>query len=176
VSGTMILPARRAALSGALCATLLVSGCYNSYTPKAADIPADVSGEWCSPDGDVLTLEPDGNFDVRALSKAFAEYLLPADGYVDDYRIKTELGGKVPSTASGTWKVHLTGDDPTDAHDNSILLTLKKVGAHPETDIAALYFDGDDNQEWGFATLPKSEFIRYFDRCAHDPKSSTQPS
>jgi len=169
--GGTFFQTRRLVLAAVLGAALLTAGCYNSYIPKAADVP----GKWCSPDGDVLTLAADGKFEVTSLSRAFTEYLLPAEGYVDDYRINTELGGKVPSTASGTWKTHLVGGDPTDAHDNSVMLTLEKVGTHRETGVVALYFDGGSKESWGFATLPESDFIRFFDRCATDPKNSAKP-
>jgi hypothetical protein len=158
--------ARRVAVVGGLAAGLLLPvACGKPYEP-AAD---EVAGSWCSDDGDVITLNPDGWFTATHLSLRFAEILLPADGYVDDYRIKTEYGGKVPPDASGKWSVFTGRGDALDVHGSGVDLELGLVGDQTQSDGVSLYFDGDE-ATWGFAVEHGGTFWRYIDRC--DP---TQP-
>jgi hypothetical protein len=149
-----------AGCSAAAALVLLLTGCSDPYQPAEPE----VADRWCSDDGVVLTLAEDATFAVSGMSRVLAEAFLPADGYVDDYRIQRDYAGQVPSTASGTWEVFRGNGDALEYHDSGVYLTLEKVGSRAESDDLSIYFDGE-RKGWGFALLRGADFIRYFDRC-----------
>lgn len=148
------------AVAAAMAAALMAGGCGDPYLPTEPE----AAGAWCSTDGDVLTLNGDRTFSVDGLSRRLAELLLPQDGYVDDYRIQRDYGGKVPGTAAGTWEMVLAAGDTFEYHSSGVFLNLQKVGPRTEDDTLQIYFDGDESA-WGFAVEHGADFIRYFDRC-----------
>jgi hypothetical protein len=139
---------------------LLLSACTKPYQATVDE----VAGPWCSADEDRLTLNPDGTFAINHLSLRFAEKLLRAEGFIDGYRIQRDYGGEAPTEASGTWTTEPDNNDPSEYHSGGVILQLKEVGTHAETDASTLYFDGDKN-DWGFAVEHGTTFWRYFDRC-----------
>ncbi len=150
---------------------LLLSGCgkpHQATTGQAA-------GSWCSSDDDRLTLDADGTFAITHLSLRFAEILLPAEGYVDDYRIHRDYGGEVPTEASGTWTIESDANDPSEYHSAGVILQLEKVGIRTENDAPMLYFDGGE-ESWGFAVEHGATFWRYFDRCDDTDVTSSPPA
>jgi hypothetical protein len=161
----VILTSVLAAIAIGVCLVLFAS-CESTFSAPYAPPHAQVPGRWCSPAGDVLTLGPGSSFTVTRLSRRFAEDLLPAEGYIDDYRINTELGGTVPGTAVGTWQeIPARNDvDPDSPPDRGVWLHLQSVGTHPEHDWFTLTFDGDKDS-WGFAVDRGDDTVRFFDRC-----------
>lgn len=148
-----------------------LSGCSQPYQATADQ----AAGSWCSADDDRLTLNADGTFTTTHLSLRFAEILLPAEGYLDDYRIHRDYRGKVPREASGTWTIEPDDNDPSEYHSAAVILQLHNVGIRTETDTPMLYFDGG-RRDWGFAVEHGSTFWRYFDRCNNKQVPSNPPA
>jgi hypothetical protein len=82
---------------------------------------ADVIGKWCGLPGEVLDLSPDHTFRMTDASVSFTSVLLYANGYVDDYRIKTEFGAVRPTSLAGTWRLTVL------RHSASVPLRVGKI-------------------------------------------------
>jgi hypothetical protein len=77
----------------------LAAGCSQVPVPEESDH----TGPWCSAEGDLLTVDSDNTFTVDQVSEQYINDILHDPHYVEGYRLRTEYGGVVPTTAVRTW-------------------------------------------------------------------------
>ncbi|MEU5564195.1 hypothetical protein [Micromonospora musae] len=76
----------------------------SSSPPGAPVMAGDMAGRWCSDEGDSLSLSESGDFTLDNLSPAFFTLVDLDEGYVEEFIIKRDFGGEVPTAGLGTWE------------------------------------------------------------------------
>ncbi|MFG3698186.1 hypothetical protein ACGF5C_09750 [Micromonospora sp. NPDC047620] len=102
-----------------LALVLVAAGCGGEPPPPTA---ADVTGVWCGPERDVLTLDADGGFTVTDISVPLVDEVLYDEDFVAGYRRETEHGGAVPRHGAGRWRVFVDRGDMFQARRDHVVL------------------------------------------------------
>lgn len=141
-----------------LALVLGVAGCAGESPPPAA---ADVTGVWCGPERDVLTLDAAGGFTVTDISTPLIDEVLHDEDFVPGYRRKTEHGGAVPRHGAGRWRGSVDRGDLFQARRDHVVLdwaTFESIQVSEELELtiagegAGLVL-GVERVESGFTTL-----------------------
>lgn len=141
-----------------LALVLVAAGCGGEPPPTAA---ADVTGVWCGPERDVLTLDAAGGFTVTDVSASLIDEVLHDEDFVPGYRRETEHAGAVPRHGAGRWRVFVDRGDMFQARRDHVVLdwaTFEAIKVDEELELtlagegAGLVL-GIERVESGFTTL-----------------------
>ncbi|MGW4501189.1 hypothetical protein ACWENR_21575 [Micromonospora sp. NPDC004336] len=97
----------------------VAAGCGGGSPPPTS---ADVTGAWCGPERDLLTLDAAGGFTVTDISAPLIDEVLYDEDFVPGYRRKTEHGGAVPQHGAGRWRVFVDRGDMFQARRDHVVL------------------------------------------------------
>lgn len=151
-----------AILMSLVCAAsgVLLGAC--SSPPSVPIVANDMGGRWCSDEGDSLSLAESGDFTLDNLSPAFFTLLDLDEGYVEEFIIKRDFGGEVPTDGRGTWEFGPGSDSP------GLRLNFRSLGLSKEVwDLELLALRDDQGRAglYGFEIDPDMGYTVKFLKC-----------
>ncbi|MEU8022964.1 hypothetical protein AB0B88_12160 [Micromonospora haikouensis] len=137
----------------------VVGACSQASTPILAE---EVTGEWCSGGGDLLTVEAGGRFDLVRLSRDFFGVLHEDDEFVEGYLLGRDYGGVQPEEGNGSWTFGETATSPR------VRLEFDKLGSSVSPPSGELIVRRTDEGEvglFGYESDPDEGYTVRFLRC-----------
>ncbi|OON31090.1 MULTISPECIES: hypothetical protein [unclassified Micromonospora] len=137
----------------------LVGACGQASPPILAE---EVTGEWCSGSGDLLTVEAGGKFELVRLSPDFFAVLHEDDEFVDGYLLDRDYGGVQPEAGNGSWTFGETATSPR------VRLEFDKLGSSVNPPSGELIVRRTDEGEvglFGYESDPDEGYTVRFLKC-----------
>ncbi|MER7442033.1 hypothetical protein [Micromonospora avicenniae] len=151
-----------AILMSMVCVTVgaLLGAC--SSPPSVPIVVDDMAGRWCSDEGDSLSLAESGDFTLDNLSPAFFTLFDLDEGYLEEFIIKRDFGGEVPTAGRGTWEFGPDSNSP------GLWLNFQSLGLSKEVWSVELLARRDDQGRaglYGYEIDPDLGYTVRFLKC-----------